>query len=525
MESYLYGAAVQKIQSLIFETGKLKEIIGASELVESICTDQFQQALGKDFDPGCLIQSAAGRVIYLFNHREVFERIAATFCRDVMMEMPGIIITQAVVKIENNHPNEANFDALEKKLFLQRNHADAPHGLGLMIMERSRRTGVPAINLHTSDGKEEYLDARQITKRNYHQQQTQKLMSKILGENHDYKQAHYALEIEDLLADQERGWIAVLHADGNGLGQLIRKLDKAAASRPGISLHTLRKHFSQNLDRATRSAAAEAFRQVVAPTFEKERQTNKNAKLPIRPVLLGGDDLTLIIRGNLAIEFSQCFLHHFELFTRENFATLSNEYQLPELASGLTATAGIAFIKAKYPFHFGVSLSDQLCKYAKIQSKHLILNAQTPAPSSIMFHRVSASFIEDYGTLTARELKAEQRTSDIAASDTSAIYFNYGPYYLYHQPGYATIEQLRRWVNVVKEERAPKGPLRNWLTELEHSHDSARELMQRICALNPNYARRLELDKAIRKRENTAIPQDQQKVSHIYDVISLSSIV
>lgn len=34
---YLYGAEVQGIQGFIFQTNKLREIVGASELVEEIC--------------------------------------------------------------------------------------------------------------------------------------------------------------------------------------------------------------------------------------------------------------------------------------------------------------------------------------------------------------------------------------------------------------------------------------------------------------------------------------------------------
>ena len=38
MSKYLYGAAVQGIQDFIFKTNELKHIVGASELVEQICT-------------------------------------------------------------------------------------------------------------------------------------------------------------------------------------------------------------------------------------------------------------------------------------------------------------------------------------------------------------------------------------------------------------------------------------------------------------------------------------------------------
>ena len=36
MAKYLYGAAVQGIQGFIFQTNKLRDIVGASELVERI---------------------------------------------------------------------------------------------------------------------------------------------------------------------------------------------------------------------------------------------------------------------------------------------------------------------------------------------------------------------------------------------------------------------------------------------------------------------------------------------------------
>jgi hypothetical protein len=42
---YLYGASIQGIQEFIFATNRLKEIIGASELVESISTELFKEIL------------------------------------------------------------------------------------------------------------------------------------------------------------------------------------------------------------------------------------------------------------------------------------------------------------------------------------------------------------------------------------------------------------------------------------------------------------------------------------------------
>ena len=45
MSKYLYGAAVKGIQGFIFQTNKLKEIVGASEMVSQICTTKFCELL------------------------------------------------------------------------------------------------------------------------------------------------------------------------------------------------------------------------------------------------------------------------------------------------------------------------------------------------------------------------------------------------------------------------------------------------------------------------------------------------
>lgn len=55
---YLYGASVQGIQAFIFQTNELKDIVGASELVENICTRMFNPY----GDRGKIVVNAAGNV-------------------------------------------------------------------------------------------------------------------------------------------------------------------------------------------------------------------------------------------------------------------------------------------------------------------------------------------------------------------------------------------------------------------------------------------------------------------------------
>ena len=113
-EKYLYGAAVQGIQSFIFQTNKLKEIVGASEIVEEICTTKFasiaydcklnyKEAKERLEADGEAILFAAGNIKYAFSTREECERVVRTFPKEVVQFAPGITVSQAVVKYADNN--------------------------------------------------------------------------------------------------------------------------------------------------------------------------------------------------------------------------------------------------------------------------------------------------------------------------------------------------------------------------------------------------------------------------------------
>ena len=75
---------------------------------------------------------------------------------------------------------------------------------------------------------------------------------------------------------------------------------------------------------------------------------------PFRPILKEGDDITFITDGQLgSIPFAEKYL---ELMSNR---TLLN-------GKRLSACAGVAIIKPKYPFFRGYSLAEELCQRAKV---------------------------------------------------------------------------------------------------------------------------------------------------------------
>ena len=107
---YLYGASVQGIQSFIFETNKLQEIAGASELVEQICTEKYKEFI--DTEKVEVLMAAAGNIKLLTESKDELVKIVREFPKAVQEFAPGITISQAV--IDCNSDDDIN--VLEKKL-------------------------------------------------------------------------------------------------------------------------------------------------------------------------------------------------------------------------------------------------------------------------------------------------------------------------------------------------------------------------------------------------------------------------
>lgn len=444
MTKYLYGASVQGIQQFIFQTNELKDIVGASELVESICTELFRKVVGQRWKEANQVISAAGNVKYIFEDRAECEEVVRNFPREVMTNAPGVTISQAVVELGNDFVISVN--ELERKLRSQRNKPCKSITVGRLGLNRSPQTGLPITEL--DEKKEKEYDASTYAKRKHNK--VIKLCQKSFGEKVDLKSSSIPFDVEKMTGKND--WIAIIHADGNGLGQVVQKIG-----------HHLKdfKHFSNELNKATITAANDAFKKVSPENGWKET-------IPIRPIVLGGDDMTVIIRGELAIEYVIEFMKKFEQYSSEgNLRPILEKAGMKRL----TACAGVAFIKSSYPFYYGYALAEQLCKYAKKTEPHT-------STSSLMFHKVQDSFINNYEDIVQRELKTSEGSS-----------FCFGPYFLNEgeRPnGYYTIEKLNYLCQKLGEDKNEgiKTGIRQWLTLMHEDEAKAVQRLKRLKTLN-----------------------------------------
>ena len=84
------------------------------------------------------------------------------------------------------------------------------------------------------------------------------------------------------------------------------------------------------------------------------QEKNNKIILPIRSIIMGGDDITFVCDGRMGIHFAKIFIGNFEKQKDNNGNNLN-----------LTSCAGIAITKTKFPFYRGYELAEQLCDNAK----------------------------------------------------------------------------------------------------------------------------------------------------------------
>lgn len=483
---YIYGASIQGIQSFIFQTNELKDIVGASELVENICTSLFEK---KYKQMGTLLVKAAGNIKCIYDSLSECQRTVLDFPKDVMLKAPGITISQAVVKADEDELKihfKQLMDTLESKLHIQRNKPAKSMTIGFMGVERSRKTGLPAI----CKEKDDYIDEGTQQKRKLlvGGEATRKLCEKSFGiENLPIRKI--ALNIQELT--DKNDWIAIIHADGNGLGQVIANI---GGKENGLH------DFSINLDKATQTAANNAFRKVYVESEDKT--------IPFRPVVLGGDDMTMICKASLALDYTKTYLQEFENATKT----------LLGADNGLTACAGIAFIKSSYPFHYGYDLAEELCSQAKkISKSDFIQKDEKCAPSSIMFYKVQGSFIESYEDMLRKEKAPQEGHS-----------FNFGPYFIHptNTDEYWTVKDLEDNVAILqgRDGNTAKTDIRKWMSAMHQNQEMAKQAADRSRSILSSQKLKNAFDKA-----TTGIPRTLSNGEVLYypaaDLLDLNTIL
>ena len=176
--------------------------------------------------------------------------------------------------------------------------------------------------------------------------------------------------------------VGVIHIDGNGVGAIMRDLGRAfdkvdarldslkdaAYERRDNSCSIKDDRFqwfvmevNYRLDGVVNQAVAKAWQ-----TVDNIAGANRLKTLPVVPVLVGGDDVTVYTDGRYAIPFAEAYIRHYERLTVEDdlLRELAVIAGAPEPGS-LTASAGVAIVGRNFPFHIAYDLAEGLVSRGK----------------------------------------------------------------------------------------------------------------------------------------------------------------
>jgi len=142
-----------------------------------------------------------------------------------------------------------------------------------------------------------------------------------------------------------RNHVATVYVDGNAIGDLFSKI--AASGNP-----RLKEEVSAAVSVATRQALLDATRAVLGE--------DPGERLPVIPHVVGGDDLVVSVAADRAWQFTVSYLDAF----REQVRAIPGLAELPDVVPP-TASAGLVFAHAKFPFRRAWELAAQRLRAAK----------------------------------------------------------------------------------------------------------------------------------------------------------------
>jgi hypothetical protein len=408
-------------QAYIFATNKLRENVGASELTyragtlwlmdaltsitnnsrysaNNIRTVQDMHALVRseppigNGNPVEILIATSGKALLLVDDQDIGKRIVREVTRRALIEAPGMEIFGVVSPAFdlNNQSIHEMIRYVHREYEAVRSRLPSPQVRfqRLPIIMDCGTSGLPAARWDASGRSPGPRSAVSLAKVQAASSGLDRIRNTISTSDSDSKyRIPYSTEtLEDLGCD----WLAVVHADGNGLGQVFLNFDQflpngtqGDLTRWNRSYIECLRNFSVALDECTLAAFQAAIGHL---KLHHDRQ-NKRAFLPVVPLVLGGDDLTVVCDGMQALRFTKEFITHFEQCARENHhirGITSSSKGKQHLPQGLTSCAGVTIMKPHFPFFAAYELAEALLKSAKQHKPysaidfHILYDASNP---------------------------------------------------------------------------------------------------------------------------------------------------
>lgn len=403
------------IQRYIFGTNSLRQNVGASYLVECAtrhwvvdclpethnvikvdATEINEKLSGQEIEEGGLaaelLYTGGGNAVILFESRKSAVEFARRLTQRVLREAPGLDIALVHQNFdwEAGRLNEVLRQAMDTLTERKADQFASTPQLGLGVTAACVYTGLPAVDYEEY---EERLISAEVKAKIDAAEKAHKRLEKLLGLK-DYK---IPKDFEDFGRTRgESSYIAIVHTDGNQMGERIKNYTEQNSSSNRDLIAALR-NFSASMEKTALEVLKKTTALLVGSVGTDEKGNKKIAgaielrenKLPFRPIVFGGDDLTFVCDGRLGLALTSFYLR---------------ELSKQKLADEKPAhcRAGVAVVKTRFPFARGYVLAEELCASAKKRITEL-RDSGVDGATAMDWHFAAGGLLEDLEAVRKRE--------------------------------------------------------------------------------------------------------------------------
>lgn len=383
---------VRGIQDYIFRTNRVKEIIGASEIVDDIIMETIKEA--SDFikkeekiiewnkldtkreflsNPNYKMEVlfiGGGNAYVLYQTGLICEQVNRQMSKAILENTYSLQLAIAVVEAHINGNTKGftykdDYEKLREKMDEVKAKMPLTRTIGaLPIAKIDSVTGFPLV-VHDTD----YIENttfKQEVEQGMSQETFLKLNKYYQGKKEEDEnntgEGKIVREFDQFITEKgEESILAIVHIDGNEIGDRISSILSQHNKSYSDAIETMRT-LSNNINRTFKT---DVFDKLKAQ-FEKWIQNHtpegfKPNGTYLRKIIVAGDDVTFVCNARFALPLVKHFVNHVSKYVMYGSKDKTDDRD----KYGFSICAGIAFLNSHFPFHIGYQVAEACCDNAK----------------------------------------------------------------------------------------------------------------------------------------------------------------